>query len=115
MILSGRVYTTAELAIMLLVAPRTVRKWIEDGKLPARRTAGGKHRRVSHVDLLAFLGIHWPGWREGLSREYTAPLRGSSPEWWRGVGRGWLQRRPCLRDWLALLGCDRDFAEQPGD
>ncbi len=110
MSLAARIYTTGELAMMLLVSSRTVRKWIDGGKLPASHTDAGKHRRVTHADLLGFLETHWPEWREGLRQEYTASLQGSAPEWWRGVVRGWLQRRPGLRDWLALLGCEQEFS-----
>ena len=107
----GQTYTTGDIAVMLLVSPRTVRKWIDSGLLQGRRTAGGKHRRVAHTDLLGFLEAHWPGWRAGLRHEYTTSLSGWSAVWWRGVVRGWLQHRPCLGAWLALLGCEQDFAE----
>lgn len=42
MSLLGRVYTTGELGMMLLVAPRTVRKWIAAGQPHCRRQTASR-------------------------------------------------------------------------
>jgi excisionase family DNA binding protein len=49
-----RVYTTHDVARLCRVTPMTVIRWIEDGKLPAFKTAGG-HRRVLENELRSFL------------------------------------------------------------
>jgi excisionase family DNA binding protein len=108
MALAGRVYTTGDLAGLLLIAPRTVRKLIDNGTLAATRPGKGRHRRVAHEDLLAFLEAHWPAWREELREQYVGVF-GAPDDWWKGVIQRRLQRRPWLRDWLVLLGCERDF------
>lgn len=57
----GRIYTTGQLARMLGVAPRTVSKWCDDGKLPSYRIpspgrpVGKGDRRVLHNELVRFL------------------------------------------------------------
>jgi excisionase family DNA binding protein len=115
MSLAGRVYTTGEVAVLLLVAPRHVRQWVERGALRAGRTAGG-HLRISHEDLLACLDTHWPTWRQDLRAEYVGP-RGAPSDSWRQVMERRLRQWPWLREWLVLLGCEREFglAQQSGD
>lgn len=44
--------TTREAADILGVGPTTVKRWSDEGKLPALKTAGG-HRRYREVDVLA--------------------------------------------------------------
>src|SRR5512145_1302557 len=51
---TGRFLTSAEVASLVGVSPRTVSNWIRDGHLRAHRTAGG-HARVSAEDLQRFL------------------------------------------------------------
>ena len=48
-----KVFTTGDVAKALSVAPRTVAKWVDLGKLKAHRVA--KHRRILRQDLLAFI------------------------------------------------------------
>ncbi|HSM93129.1 MAG TPA: response regulator [Anaeromyxobacteraceae bacterium] len=50
----GRFLTSAEVAEMVGVSPRTVSNWIRDGHLKAFRTPGG-HGRVAEEDLKHFL------------------------------------------------------------
>ncbi|MFA6092780.1 MAG: response regulator [Elusimicrobiota bacterium] len=52
-----RAYGTTDIARMCYVTPPTVGRWIEEGKLPCFRTAGG-HRRVWDKDLIEFLKVH---------------------------------------------------------
>lgn len=47
------VYSTHEAARICRVTPMTVIRWIEDGRIPAFKTAGG-HRRIQRGDLEAF-------------------------------------------------------------
>ena len=50
-------YSPADVAAILNVSLRTVRVWINDGKLPSIRFGGknGRIIRISHQDLEAFL------------------------------------------------------------
>ncbi len=50
----SRMYSAAEIAQKLGVHQMTVRGWIRDGKLPARRI-GGRTVRVDESDLSTFL------------------------------------------------------------
>jgi excisionase family DNA binding protein len=52
-----RTYGTHEIARLCQVTPPTIGRWIEEGKLPSFKTAGG-HRRVWDVDLASFLKQH---------------------------------------------------------
>lgn len=49
------VYTTGAIARICCVAPRTVSKWFDAGKLRGYRIPGSLDRRVQHHDLVAFL------------------------------------------------------------
>ena len=46
--------TSHEVGVLLQLNASTVVKWVNDGILPAYRTAGG-HRRIRSADLLTFL------------------------------------------------------------
>jgi|GEM_PF-4466566 len=107
MSLAGKRYTTGELAVLLLVSPRTVRKWIDRGGLTATLVGKSSRRHVSHEDLLVWLGRVWPAWRTEVRGYYD----GQPDNWWRGVIQQRVARWPWLRDWLALLGCETQFAE----
>lgn len=50
----ARMYTTGEVAEILKVTPYTVRKWIRDGKLKARKVSR-KTYRVLSCDLEGFI------------------------------------------------------------
>lgn len=52
-----RFYTTHQVARMLGVSIPTVAAWCDAGRLAAHRTPGG-HRRIPHVELLAFAEAH---------------------------------------------------------
>lgn len=46
-------YAIGDVAAILAVSPDTVRRWVDGGRLPARRDAGGR-RTVAPADLAAF-------------------------------------------------------------
>lgn len=48
------VYTTGQVAKLCRVAPRTVSKWFDAGKLRGYRIPGSQYRRVPHADLVRF-------------------------------------------------------------
>jgi excisionase family DNA binding protein len=50
-----KLLTSAEVAALFRVDPRTVRKWALDGRLTARMTLGG-HRRYFASEVMAALG-----------------------------------------------------------
>ena len=55
-------FTIAEIAEMLRVATRTVRRWITAGELVAHRLgSNGNTVRIAEPDLRAFLAIHREG------------------------------------------------------
>jgi excisionase family DNA binding protein len=51
-----RYYTIQEVAELLVVSPRTVRRWIANGDLIAHRPGG--IIRIAEDDLRAFLALH---------------------------------------------------------
>jgi len=51
-------FTTGEVAIICKVAPRTVHKWVDSGRLPATKLPTSNHRRVTRKDLIVFLNEH---------------------------------------------------------
>ena len=56
--------TLGQAARFLGVAQSTMRKWSDQGRVPAFYTPGG-HRRYRHADLEAFLARSGPGRRQG--------------------------------------------------
>lgn len=63
-------YTTGEVAFLCQVAPRTVSKWVDAGKLQGVRLPSGKRdRRVRRDDLLTFMREH------GFSTDDVVPSR----------------------------------------
>jgi excisionase family DNA binding protein len=52
----GRFYTIAEVADLLEVSSRTVRRWINAGLLKVHRF--GRSVRIAEADLHAFLAVH---------------------------------------------------------
>lgn len=110
MSLPGKSYTTGELAVLFIVSPRTVRKWIDRHGLIAARVGKGTHRRVSHEDLLVWLDKVWPDWRTEVRGNYVG-RDGHCDGWWHGVIQERMARWPWLRDWLVLLNCEGEFAE----
>lgn len=53
--MSEKTFTTHDIAKFCDVYPSTIVDWIDEGKLPAQKTAGG-HHRVAREDLIVFLG-----------------------------------------------------------
>lgn len=49
------IYTTGEVARLCEVAPRTVSKWFDTGKLKGFRIPGGRDRRIAKADLARFM------------------------------------------------------------
>lgn len=52
------VLTTGEVARICHVAPRTVSKWFDSGRLKGYRVPGSKDRRIPRADLLRFMRAH---------------------------------------------------------
>jgi excisionase family DNA binding protein len=56
-IVADQLLTSSEVGELLQVNPSSVKKWVDDGRLPAFRTPGG-HRRIRAADLVQFLDVH---------------------------------------------------------
>jgi excisionase family DNA binding protein len=52
------VLTTGEVARICRVAPRTVSKWVDSGKLRGYRIPGSRDRRIALPQLIAFMRAH---------------------------------------------------------
>lgn len=52
---TAEVFTTSQIAAVCVVAPRTVSKWCDSGKLRHYLVPGTKHRRVSREQFERFL------------------------------------------------------------
>jgi two-component system response regulator RpaA len=50
-----KVYTTGEAAKFLQVAPRTVSKWFDQGRLRGYRIPGSQDRRIPQEQLIRFM------------------------------------------------------------
>ncbi len=55
---SNEVLTTGDVARICHVAPRTVSKWFDTGKLRGYRIPGSRDRRIPRSQLLAFMRAH---------------------------------------------------------
>jgi excisionase family DNA binding protein len=53
-----KIYTTTQTAKLCGVAPRTVCKWIDNGKLEGYRIPASQDRRVTHDALMKFMVEH---------------------------------------------------------
>jgi excisionase family DNA binding protein len=53
-----QVFTICEVAQICKVAPRTVGKWFDSGRLRGYRTPGNQNRRIPREDLVRFLKEH---------------------------------------------------------
>lgn len=56
--MTRKVFTTGEVAALCKVAPRTVAKWFDSGRLKGYRIPGSQDRRVPREQLVKFLGEH---------------------------------------------------------
>jgi len=52
------IFTTGEVAKICHVAPRTVSKWFDTGKLRGYRIPGSRDRRIPREHLVAFMRVH---------------------------------------------------------
>lgn len=50
-----KVFTTGQVAVICNVAPRTVSKWFDCGRLKGYRIPGSQDRRIPREDLILFL------------------------------------------------------------
>lgn len=55
---NDRVFTTGQIAKICKVAPRTVSKWFDSGRLRGYRIPGSQDRRVTFSELINFLKNH---------------------------------------------------------
>lgn len=55
---SNEILTTGEVARICKVAPRTVSKWFDSGRLKGYRIPGSKDRRIPRLELLSFMREH---------------------------------------------------------
>ena len=53
-----KVYTTGQVAKICKVAPLTVGKWFDSGRLKGYRIPGSRKRRIPHAYLVKFLKAH---------------------------------------------------------
>ena len=53
-----RVLTTGDVARICHVAPRTVSKWFDSGRLQGYRIPGGRDRRIPVENLVEFMQRH---------------------------------------------------------
>jgi tRNA 2-thiouridine synthesizing protein E len=103
--------STGRAAKLLSVAPDTVLRWVKQGKLSARKTAGG-HYRVSLARLEAFLGskTRYPSAATETERETFQPC-------WEYHSEAGRIRESC-RSCAVYLARDRkcyEAREQPGE
>lgn len=52
------IFTTGQVAQICRVAPRTVTKWFDSGRLKGYRIPGGRDRRIPVAELLRFMKSH---------------------------------------------------------
>ena len=53
-----KVFTTGQVAKICKVAPRTVSKWFDSGRLKGYRIPGSKDRRIPVANLMQFMKTH---------------------------------------------------------
>ncbi len=61
-----KVFTTGQVAKICKVAPRTVSKWFDSGRLKGYRIPGSQDRRIPRDYLIKFLkehGMPWETWK----------------------------------------------------
>jgi excisionase family DNA binding protein len=56
-----KIFTTSEVAKICKVAPRTVSKWFDSGRLKGYRIPGSQDRRIPREYLVKFLHDHGMG------------------------------------------------------
>lgn len=54
----AKVFTTGQVAELCRVAPRTVSKWFDSGRLKGYRIPGSQDRRIPRSNLIAFMKEH---------------------------------------------------------
>jgi hypothetical protein len=73
-----QVFTTGQVAKICKVAPRTVAKWFDTGRLKGYRIPGHPDRRILRADLISFLNEH--GMPLGELEGESATAAEASPE-----------------------------------
>lgn len=80
-----KVFTTGEVARICKVAPRTISKWFDSGRLKGYRIPGSQDRRIPREYLLKFLTEHGmetsdvPGEATSSPSPSEPPIPSSSP------------------------------------
>jgi excisionase family DNA binding protein len=54
----------SEVADLLHVSPKTIRRWAKEGRLPFLRTLGG-HRRYSEAEIRQLIADNTAAWENG--------------------------------------------------
>jgi excisionase family DNA binding protein len=75
-----QIFTTGDAAKILRVAPRTVSKWFDSGKLRGYRVPGSQDRRIPRDQLVRFMKDHGIPVPEGLLDPEEAPAPEAAPE-----------------------------------
>ncbi len=57
-ITKAKVFTTGQVAELCRVAPRTVSKWFDSGRLKGYRIPGSQDRRIPRANLISFMKEH---------------------------------------------------------
>ena len=71
-----KVFTTGQVAKICKVAPRTVSKWFDSGRLKGYRIPGSQDRRIPREYLIKFLKEHgMPLGRSGRRGDGQSPDR----------------------------------------
>jgi excisionase family DNA binding protein len=85
-----QVFTTGQVARVCKVAPRTVVKWFDSGRLRGYRIPGSQDRRIPRDDLIRFLNEH--GMPLGELEEEPGAAGDGGPEF----------EPPTIGDWNVL-------------
>ena len=113
-----KVFTTGQVAKICKVAPRTVSKWFDSGRLRGYRIPGSQDRRIPREHLIRFLKEHGmplgeleeEGWHKiliiGAEKLFIDRIRELLPEaddykFELAASRRWVMRNRAPLGWLA--------------